>query len=44
MDKEFWGLIEDAMVQLEFPSLIEQETAASELLLKALGVVPAYVG
>ncbi|MGW8428151.1 PhzF family phenazine biosynthesis protein [Peribacillus simplex] len=32
------------MVQLEFPSLIEQETAAPELLIKALGVVPVYVG
>ncbi|MBO0998740.1 PhzF family phenazine biosynthesis protein [Bacillus sp. SD075] len=34
----------DGMVQLEFPSLIEQEIAAPELLIKALGVVPAYVG
>ncbi|TDL84755.1 PhzF family phenazine biosynthesis protein [Vibrio vulnificus] len=34
----------DGMVQLEFPSLIEQETAAPELLIKALGVVPVYVG
>ncbi|MFJ7931337.1 PhzF family phenazine biosynthesis protein [Peribacillus sp. NPDC096448] len=32
------------MVQLEFPPLIEQETAVPESLIKALGVVPAYVG
>ncbi|MGE7907261.1 PhzF family phenazine biosynthesis protein [Peribacillus sp. NPDC094092] len=32
------------MVQLEFPSLIERETAVPELLIKALSVVPAYVG
>ncbi|MDQ7862140.1 hypothetical protein RCO48_17575 [Peribacillus frigoritolerans] len=29
---------------MEFPSLREQETAAPDLLIKALGVVPAYVG
>jgi PhzF family phenazine biosynthesis protein len=34
----------DGMVQLEFPSLMEQETAAPDLLIKALGVVPTYVG
>ncbi|CEG34905.1 MULTISPECIES: PhzF family phenazine biosynthesis protein [Bacillaceae] len=34
----------DGMVQLEFPSLREKETTAPDLLIKALGVVPAYVG
>ncbi|MEF2098047.1 PhzF family phenazine biosynthesis protein [Bacillus sp. CFBP9009] len=34
----------EGMVQLEFPSLREKETAAPDLLIKALGVVPAYVG
>lgn len=32
------------MVQLEFPSLREKETAVPDLLIKALGVMPAYVG
>ncbi|MFE4429128.1 PhzF family phenazine biosynthesis protein [Peribacillus butanolivorans] len=34
----------DGMVQLEFPSLIEKEAIAPDLLIKALGVVPTYVG
>ncbi|MFC9599390.1 PhzF family phenazine biosynthesis protein [Peribacillus butanolivorans] len=34
----------DGMVQLEFPSLIEKEAIAPDLLIKALGVAPTYVG
>lgn len=34
----------EGMVQLEFPSLREKESAVPDLLIKALSVVPAYVG
>ncbi|MFE4894203.1 PhzF family phenazine biosynthesis protein [Peribacillus butanolivorans] len=34
----------DGMVQLEFPSLMEKEAIAPDLLIKALGVDPTYVG
>ncbi|MEK4538343.1 PhzF family phenazine biosynthesis protein [Peribacillus sp. FSL K6-1552] len=34
----------DGMVQLEFPSLMEKEAIAPDLLIKALGVAPTYVG
>lgn len=34
----------DGWVQLEFPSIVEEETNPPELLLTALGVTPIYVG
>ncbi len=34
----------DGWVQLEFPSILEEKTIAPDLLLRALGVEPIYVG
>ncbi|QPA32508.1 PhzF family phenazine biosynthesis protein [Thermaerobacillus caldiproteolyticus] len=34
----------DGWVQLEFPSILEEKTIAPDLLIKALGVEPIYVG